>query len=355
VSTLIIRADATSDIGTGHVMRCIALAQGWQDKGGKVVFISHCESEALQKRITTEGFDLVPLDKTHPHASDIDFTLATLSKLRNQNSELTTWIVIDGYHFDADYQKRIKDAGYKLLWIDDYGHAVHYLADLILNQNISADLSLYTNRESYTQLLLGTRYALLRREFKRWQGWQREHPPVARKVLVTLGGGDPKNVTLKVIKAIKEIDMLGIEARIISGAANPHLELLKKEVSAESNMLLLINATNMPELMAWADIAIAAGGSTNWELAFMGLPSIIFVFARNQYEIAHGLHNAGSAINLGWYDQVTNDEVSHNIVKLLNFIQLRRSMSEVGRRLVDGEGSEKIVNVIQCGTIQEET
>jgi UDP-2,4-diacetamido-2,4,6-trideoxy-beta-L-altropyranose hydrolase len=354
VSTLIIRADATPDIGTGHVMRCLALAQAWQENGGDVVFISRCESETLRKRITAEGFGFSSLDKFHPDPSDIEFTLAVLSKLKIQTPKLETWIVIDGYHFDADYQKKIKDAGYKILWIDDYGHATHYHADLILNQNISADSSVYANRASYTQLLMGTRYALLRREFKRWREWHREHPPAARKVLVTLGGGDPDNVTVKVVKAMQRIDLPGLEARIVSGPANPHLALLKNEIAPASNMQLLLNAANMPELMAWADIAIAAGGSTNWELAFMGLPSIIFVLAGNQHEIAKGLHSVGSAINLGWYDQVTNDEIVHSIVSLLNSIQLRSHMSEVGRRLVNGEGTEKVLNALQCGTVREE-
>ena len=145
-------------------MRCLALAQVWQDKVGEVVFISHCESEPLRKRIIAAGIDLISLDKSYPDPSDWNFTRGILDRLKTQGTKSDPWLVVDGYHFDVEYQKSIKAAGYRLLWIDDYGHAGHYYADLVLNQNISADPSLYGNRESYTQLLMGPSYALLRRE-----------------------------------------------------------------------------------------------------------------------------------------------------------------------------------------------
>lgn len=174
---LIIRADANSRIGVGHVMRCLALAQAWQDKGEKAVFLSHCKSPVLKKRILDEGFDFISLDKPYPEPFDIDYTLNTLHKLSNQDA----WLVVDGYHFDSSYQKSIKEAGHKLLWIDDYGHAAHYYADIVLNQNISADERFYIRREPYTRLLLGTRYVLLRHEFKKWQGWRRKFLPLPGK------------------------------------------------------------------------------------------------------------------------------------------------------------------------------
>ncbi len=212
----IFRVDASESIGTGHLMRCIALGQAWQDNGGKVLFISHCENVALKKRLTEEGFDFIPMDKQHPDPLDLEYTLRTLHQLSIQRSWSYSWLVVDGYHFDSAYQKSIKDAGYKLLWIDDYGHAGKICADIVLNQNISADESFYTHCESYSQLLLGTNYALLRREFKQWQGWQRKIPNIARKILVTLGGGDPDNITLKVVKALKKVNISGLEATLFS-------------------------------------------------------------------------------------------------------------------------------------------
>jgi UDP-2,4-diacetamido-2,4,6-trideoxy-beta-L-altropyranose hydrolase len=347
MNTLIIRADATSEIGTGHVMRCLALAQAWLDQGGEVAFISHCESDALGKRITAEGINLISLDKPHPDPFDLDFTINTLNKLKAQNSTRKTWLVVDGYHFDADYQKSIKAAGFKLLWIHDYGHAEHYYADLVLNQNISADPYYYKHREPSTQLLMGTRYALVRREFKRWQGYQREITPRARKVLVTLGGADPDNVTLKVIQALKHVDAAGLEAKIVIGPANPHVELLKKEIGGDSRLHLFTNVADMSDLMAWADVSISAGGSTCWEQAFMGLPGLIIILADNQQPVGQWLGQSGIGVNLGWHASVSPERIARETFKLLTSHGIRKEMTLKGQVLVDGEGAARVLMLLK--------
>jgi UDP-2,4-diacetamido-2,4,6-trideoxy-beta-L-altropyranose hydrolase len=343
MNTLFIRADATTDIGTGHVMRCLALAQAWQDRGGKVIFISHCESDALRQRlIEEEEMNFITIEKSHPDPSDQECTMGVLHEFSKQNLKNTAWLVIDGYHFDAAYQKRIKEAGYKLLWIDDYGHADHYYADLVLNQNISADESFYIHREPDTRLLLGTRYALLRREFKQWQGWQREIPLVARKVLVTLGGGDPNNATLKVIQALKQVHIPGMEAKIVVGPANPNLSSLELEIVDHSNFQLVMNASNMPELMVWADLAVSAGGSTCWEMALLGLPNMIMYFADNQRPIAEKLHESGAALSMGWSYQLTIESITQNIENILFSQERRKGCSTKSQHLVDGSGAHRV-------------
>jgi len=352
VNTLIIRADATPKNGTGHVMRCLALAQAWQDKSGEVVFISYCESDALRQRISAEGIDLISLDKPHPDPFDWNLTRGILDQIRSRDPKADSWLVVDGYHFDADYQKSIKAAGYKLLWIDDYGHADHYYADLVLNQNISADPTCYVNRESYTQLLMGPSYAPLRREFKRWQGWQREIPTIARKVLVTLGGADSDNVTLQAIRALKEVDIPGLEARIVMGQANPHLELLKREIGAESRLHLLTNVADMADLMAWADVAISAGGTTCWELAFMGLPAMILTIAENQRANAEALNREIIGIDLGWHQELSEEGLATQLHQLMINSTLRSLMSKRGQELVDGYGGWRLGNLISGKTLK---
>lgn len=333
--------DASTTIGTGHVMRCLALAQAWQDQGGEVTFISHCESDALRQRLIDERMNFISISKPHPNPSDLKQTLATLSTMHYPPST-KNWLVIDGYNFDAVYQKTIKDAGYKILWIDDYGHAAHYYADLVLNQNISADETLYENREPYTTLLLGTRYTLLRREFKKWQNWQRKIPETAQKVLVTMGGGDPDNVTMKVVQALKQINISGLEAKILIGPANPNMQILEREISDHTNLQLITNATNMPELMAWADIAVAAGGSTCWEMALLGLPNIIMYFADNQRPIAEKLHEYGAALSMGWSHQLTIKSIKQCIEDMLLSRERRNVYSIKSQDLVDGKGSQRV-------------
>lgn len=338
---LFIRADSTAHIGTGHVMRCLALAQAWQDQGGEVSFISHCESDALRQRLIDERMNFINISKPHPDPSDLEQTLNILSA-KNHQPSANCWLVVDGYHFDAGYQKRIKEAGYKFLWIDDYGHADHYYADLVLNQNICADETFYTYRKPYTRLLLGTRYALLRREFKKWQDWQREIPETAINVLVTMGGGDPDNVTMKVVQALKQINIKGLKAKIIVGPANPNLRVLKEEIGNNANFQIVTNATNMPELMAWADVAVSAGGSTCWEMALLGLPNIIMYFADNQRPIAEKLHEYGAALCMGWSHQLTIEGIKQCIEDMLLSKKRRSGYSIKSQDLVDGKGAQRV-------------
>lgn len=346
---LIIRADASTQIGAGHIMRCLALAQTWQDDGGQVAFLSRCESEALRQRLAAEGFDLIHLENPNPHPEDLRSILVYLEHAAlTAEPSASPWVVLDGYHFGAAYQEALKQAGARLLCIDDYGQADHYCADLVLNQNISANEALYQNHEPYTRLLLGTRYVLLRREFRSWRGWMRTIPEVARKVLVTMGGSDPDNVTLKVIEAIKIIDDPQLEVQIVMGPGNPNLDILECALrSVPYPMRLLKDVTNMPALMAWADIAVSAGGSTCWELAFMGLPTITVTSADNQRPIADILSKQGVVINLGWHESVTEGQITETLASALRSRDKRMSMSGAGRALVDGEGADRICMVLE--------
>ena len=245
-------------------------------------------------------------------------------------------------------RKALKQAGARLLCIDDYGHAAHYSADLVLNQNISANEALYPNREPYTRLLLGTRYVMLRRQFRSWRGWKRTIPEVARKLLVTMGGGDPDNVTLKVVEAIKGIGDPQLEIQIVVGPENPNLDMLESALlSAPCPMRLLKDVTDMPALMAWADIAVSAGGSTCWELAFMGLPTLTIPVADNQRPIADILHKRGVVINLGWHESVTVGQIAETLASALYSRDERRLMSGLGRGLVDGEGTARICMLLE--------
>jgi UDP-2,4-diacetamido-2,4,6-trideoxy-beta-L-altropyranose hydrolase len=345
-NNLFIRADSLTSIGTGHIMRCLALAQAWQDWGGKATFISKCESHYLRQKLINERMDFIAIEKSHPDPNDLASIMKILHEISKKETKNTSWVVIDGYHFDSDYQKNLKKAGYNILWIDDYGHSAQYWADLILNQNISADELLYRNRKPYTKLLLGTRYTLLRREFKEWQGWKRKIPDIAHKVLVTLGGSDPFNVTLKVIQALKKVDVPELKAIIVVGAANSNLTSLELAVADHSNFQLVINPSNMPGLMAWADIAVSAGGSTCWEMALLGLPNVIIHYAENQRPISEKLHEKGAALSLGWNHVLPVACIAQNIERILIDSELRRTLSTNSRRLVDGSGSKRVCNEI---------
>jgi UDP-2,4-diacetamido-2,4,6-trideoxy-beta-L-altropyranose hydrolase len=335
---MLVRADAGPQIGIGHVMRCLALAQAWLRMGGKATFIFASDNPALEARLIEEGMDVAHIAAQPGSDEDMQQTVG----LARQKG--AAWVVVDGYHFPAAYQHALKANALRVFWIDDYGHAEYYAADWVLNQNIYAGESLYRHRESYTRLLLGPRYALLRQEFLNWRSWRRSIPEVARKVLVTMGGGDPANTTLRVICALDKVAVEGMEIIVVVGSTNPHVEMLKATVH-ESTLVIRVKQTisEMPELMAWADLAVSGAGSTCWELAFMGVPSLLLVLAENPRAIAEGLEQAGVAINLGWSHQVSNSEVAKTLQGLCQAGEQRSHMSWLGRQLVDGIGTSRVI------------
>jgi UDP-2,4-diacetamido-2,4,6-trideoxy-beta-L-altropyranose hydrolase len=341
-NNILIRTDTNTQIGSGHVMRCLALAQAWQKSGGNASFLMSTRVSHIRKRLGSEGMAVAYLPTQRGSSEDALQTAALAKKIN------ASWIVLDGYQFDGVYQQVLKKSGLNLLFLDDYGHAGHYYADLVLNQNIYAHEGLYTNREPYTRLLLKTQYALLRNEFLKWQRWNRDIPKQARKVLVTLGGGDPENVTGKVIEAVDRIKTNGLEVVVVVGGHNPHIETLQKSMgNKNSDIRLIQNATNMSELMAVSDVAVSAGGSTCWELAFMGLPAAVLVFAENQEKIAAGLDTAGVMINLAQYKKISIEQITAALQRLIQNHNLRQEMSRRGRDLVDGMGAARVVEVLR--------
>jgi UDP-2,4-diacetamido-2,4,6-trideoxy-beta-L-altropyranose hydrolase len=346
MSTLLIRADASTRIGTGHVMRSLALAEVWQSMYGRVVLVSCGNSKSIATCIQDAGIEFCPINSIHPDPSDLQTTLQRVRLFR------AVGVVTDGYHFDISYQQSIRQAGYPLLVIDDFFHLPRYEADLLLNQNISACTMKYScNRDA--QLLLGTQYALLRSQFVSG-GRRQTFSELARRVLVSLGGADPQNVTLKVVRALMQIRIDDMEVLIVLGSSNPHKDVIQDAVrNATPKIQVVCNAPNMPGLMAWADVAIAAGGITSLELAFMGTPCILLVLADNQARVAEGMEQAGIAWNLGWHQLVSEQELSKAVSDLILDSKRRRLMSENGRKDVDGRGACRVAEALYLKATQK--
>jgi UDP-2,4-diacetamido-2,4,6-trideoxy-beta-L-altropyranose hydrolase len=331
--TLLIRADASPAIGTGHVMRCLALAQGWADLGGRCIFAMARCTESVRARLELEGFEAVYLPVNPGSSKD---ALQTAAQAINNEA---CFLVVDGYNFGSRYQELIRSLGLQILFLDDNGHADHYYADLVLNQNIHARQELYPRKESYTQLLLGTQYALLRREFWKCRNWTREIPETARRILVTFGGSDPSNATCEVIRSLKILDNEDIQLRVVLGGSN-NLHKSLSAIPRQPWVKIERNVQNMPKLMAWADVAISGAGTTVWELAFMGLPSLIMVVADNQKMAASELQKTGC------FKLVDSRNFTKELVLLMSSKFLRSIYSNRCKNLVDGLGYQRVLSAM---------
>ena len=334
---MIIRTDATTTVGTGHLMRCLSLAQRWSAKGGRATFITACESELLQQRIQTQGFKIIKLKHPCSKSADWEITSQVLA------AQPDSWVVLDGYHFGPNYQRQIKETGHRLLVIDDMAHLDHYFADILLNQNINAD-QLFYECDQHTRLLLGTSYTLLGSSYLAYSNWVRQTPEIVTNLLITLGGSDPENQTAKVIQAIQDMKINGLKAVVVVGASNPNLpELRLSAKDLPMPVQVVFDVDNMPDLMTWADLAVSAAGTTCWEMAFMMLPALTIITAENQKRVAAGLQNAGVALNLGWYDNLPSVQIRYAIESLARSVDTRRQISQRGRHLVDGKGCERVL------------
>ena len=339
--TLLIRADASPEIGSGHVMRCLALAQAWQDKGGTALFVMAMKSPALEKRLHAEGIEISYLSHT---AGSVEDAVETVNRARQNHAR---WVIVDGYQFAAAYQKTFKDAGLRLLVIDDMAHADHYYADIILNQNLHAVYGLYERREPHTVLLLGSRYVLLRREFLKWQHGERAVPEKAREVLVTVGGGKQHTVILKVVQALQQGTAHELQAQVIIGGGRNYYARLQAAVRGfEHRIQLQQDVTDMPELFARADVAISAGGSTCWELLFMGVPALILTLAENQKGNAEAIAAIGAGINLGWSEDVTAVQISDKLTALCSDLPRLHDMSRSGRIFIGADGAQRVLSIM---------
>jgi UDP-2,4-diacetamido-2,4,6-trideoxy-beta-L-altropyranose hydrolase len=341
---LIIRVDANAQIGTGHLMRCLALAQAWKDDAGRVVFITACQNEELLQLLKEEASTVHVLARPHPDVDDWKQTKRILG------AHPDTWVVLDGYHFDEVYQQQVRESGHALLVIDDMAHFQHYYADIVLNQNLHAE-QLHYSCEPYTRLLLGTRYVLLRREFLAWKDWRREVPEVARRVLVTLGGADPQNHTLKVVQALQKVDIPNLEGVVVIGAINRHKDVLEAAIRQSSIPIRLVcNEKSMPDLMAWTDVALSTAGTTSWELLFLGVPTAFLVSANNQRRIADEIELEKAGVNLGSTEDLSAHSIAESITSVAEDPDWRASVSERARRLVDGQGSYRAIGALRRDT-----
>jgi UDP-2,4-diacetamido-2,4,6-trideoxy-beta-L-altropyranose hydrolase len=319
-------------------MRCLALAQAWQDAGGSVVFaISECPPD-LAKHLRSEGVEIFSVAAVSGSERDAGET-AELATARS-----AAWVIVDGYQFGINFQKGVDESGLKLLLIDDVGDAPHFHAAAILNHNVYAVPELYDGKVAGAELLLGPRYALLRREFYRWHGWRREHQAVARKMLVTMGGSDPENATLSVLMALQQVAVANLDVKVMVGSANPHYDDLSRFVRQTGfHIELMRNVTDVPAWMAWADVAVSGAGITCLELAFMQLPAIILTLAENQRLVAEHLSRQRLAVSLGEPRSLGLQTLAVSIARLLQDLETRTEMGALGRAAVDGEGARRVV------------
>ena len=338
-TTLLIRADADSQIGTGHVMRMIALGQAWRTRVGRVVFVTDAP-DALAERLTQEQFETIRVDRTKIAAEQL---------LEIAERFQAVWVVFDGYLFSVADTRPVRAAGLRVLLLDDYHHQPAYEADILLNPNTSAFDTAY-GLPSEAQVLSEPTYALLREEFLRYPQVQRTAFQTPLRVLLSMGGADPDHYTLRILRELARCALPDIRLIVLLGAANAHQD----EVAAFCRTLpfpveIRKPVQNMAELLFTSvDFVISACGSTVFELAYAGLPMAVIQTAENQKLALDTLLRHNAAFPLETYNLAG---ACAGLASLWRDAPAMRAYAGRALRLVDGRGARRVVQEMRSDLV----
>ena len=351
---IVFRADASILIGTGHVMRCLTLADELIHQGHQCWFICREHLGHLGDLIATKGHGLTllpaPVDAPPqqnrsasddyaswlgvPWQEDAQQTLDAISTLNPD------WLVVDHYALDAQWESDLTDAVDKIMVIDDLANRPH-TCNLLLDQNLGRIASDYDGLlPAECQRMIGPRYALLRPEFAalREQSLSRRKNPELKRILISLGGVDRTNVTGQILAALADSSLpASTELDIIMGATAPYLDEVRQQAAKlPFKAAVSVNVRDMAERMCLADLSIGAAGGTSWERACLGLPTVLVMLAENQVTGAKALEAVGAAITIA--DTMPIRAVLPSMLAKLSNPNWLTRMSKTAADITDGHG-----------------
>lgn len=371
---IVFRTDASLLMGSGHLMRCLTLADALKAQGAECHFISREHPGHLLEVIRERGYKVNCL-VTHAqpaldaikniaikapkllqepaHAAwlgstwqnDAQETAAILADLQPD------WLVVDHYALDQRWETALRPHYQKLMVIDDLADRLHQ-CDLLLDQNLGRQPQNYANLvPAQCKLLIGPQYALLRPEFAALRAYslQRRQQPALKNILVTMGGVDLPNATGQVLQALKGCALpQDCRITVVMGLQAPWLEQVRTQAQDMPwPTEVMVNISDMAQRMADSDLAIGAAGSTSWERCCLGLPTLMVVLANNQKDAAAHLEYAGAAYCLT-LDTQLHQKLQNRTQRLLNHHEELSQMTIHASRITDGAGVERSVTAMQA-------
>ena len=355
---IVIRADASVLIGSGHIMRCLTLAYALKSTSAatiKVTFISQKLPLYLKDKIIKEGFDSIEINLSKHSTNEwTQITDAQACQQALSNLPVVDLLIQDHYQLNQPWQLALKPFYRKILVIDDLANRPHD-ANYLLDQTFARQRQHYKSLvNDNCQLLIGHPFTLLRAEFSEFRPKaikKRLQTKNIENILVSLGGMDPDNITLKLMSSIIQLKALNIitshlQLHLVMSSAAIHLSDIQEFIQEHSWITLHINSENMAKLMVNADIAIGGSGSTAWERCCLGLPTLSIEIAENQALVSNNLSQHGVIINLGTIKVLTPERIISSLTTLINTPEVYQKMSEKCFQVSDGKGASRVVSVL---------
>jgi UDP-2,4-diacetamido-2,4,6-trideoxy-beta-L-altropyranose hydrolase len=354
------RADASVQIGTGHFMRCLTLADELARRGAQIRFVSRYLPDYLVRLLAAKGYELALLDNTkndaafdelaHAHWLGCSQAQDAADSLKVLSDRAWDWLIVDHYALDCRWESGLRPVVRNILAIDDIADRQHD-CDILLDQNFYADMNIrYAGKvPEHCRLLLGPRYALLREEFRQLRGQVSPRKDTVQRILVFFGGMDADNYTGRAIQLLTDIGVADMQVDVVIGAQHPCREAIE-DACLHHHFICHVQTDRMAELMAAADLSIGAGGGATWERCCLGLPTIAIGTAENQRKqvadaAAEGLVYAP---DLKYpFDQV----IGRHISALIENSALRQLISRNAMQAVDGKGVLRVAGSMGCSGI----
>lgn len=352
---VVIRVDSSHPMGSGHLVRCRTLAEELRLRGADVRFICRDHPGNLVHLLTRSAFAVTVLPASplcESTAEDYTQWLGVSSEtdaaetIEALEGKIPDWLIVDHYGLDCSWQEKLRPQVNKILVIDDLANRPHD-CDVLVDQNYQLPNHSYEKLVPHDcQLLLGCHYALLSPEY--WQYRQTLAPRNGKleRVLIFLGGTDPQNITGKVLSALSAPEFAFLDLDVVVGSSNPHKLLLQQQIQQRPRTNFYENLPHLAQLMAHADLAIGAGGTTTWERLCLGLPSLVISIAENQVPACLALSGVGAIIYLGTANTVKIEDIQNSISLLLHKPEIMTQISQEGQKCVDGMGLNRIVEIL---------
>jgi UDP-2,4-diacetamido-2,4,6-trideoxy-beta-L-altropyranose hydrolase len=358
---VIFRTDSSVKIGSGHVTRCLTLAETLRRNGASVLFVTREHKGHLNKLIIKKGFDIKILKKPVYEINrtiqnkDIYYNWLGVSEEQDAKDTINVignykpnWLIIDHYSLSEKWEKKLRPFSKNIFVIDDIANRRHD-CDLLLDQNWFENME--TRYDSLTpkgcEKLLGPKYALLREEFTQQKKNLKSKNKVVKRVFVFFGGSDPKNLTAMTLHALLDLKLSHLKVDVVIGGGNPFHEQILKLTKLNDNIRLHIQIDNMALIMSKADLAIGSGGVNTWERMCLGLPSLVIGFADNHKILLKDLIKNSYITYLGGISDINVNSLKEKILTLLTKTDLLEDQRKQGFKLIGYNGrnlvSEKIM------------
>lgn len=354
---VVVRADSSHQIGSGHIMRCLALADRLRQMDAEVFFLCRDLAGNLSGIITDSGYEVKMLSCEKGRKGGMASSMVACSTMDWQ-SDLqqsrqalqeqggVNWLIVDHYALDWRWESQMRPYASKIMAIDDLANRGHD-CDLLLDQN-------YYDRmeQRYDNLvpvgcrsLLGPRYVLFRPEFYETRASLRERTGDVQRVLLFFGGSDTTNETAKALKSLRLIGRTDWTVDVVLGVSNPFRNEVKSLCSGMPNVSFYLQVSNMAELIARADLAIGAGGTATWERCFLALPTVTIVTADNQDETTLAMAQRGAVHYAGRAEDVSVNSLAAIVREIVFAPTVLKNMGLAAAAVMEGHRTDWVSEV----------